>query len=95
MDGSEGVRWDSGSSSVGAGGVQATPTLSQHLGAAGAGSRARDKLRLNLDADVGLRRSPKLTGMNSVKNFCQFLKYIRFIPSRYLYNNLKQASTLQ
>ncbi|XP_071552185.1 bridge-like lipid transfer protein family member 1 isoform X2 [Panulirus ornatus] len=52
-------RRENGSISSGTG--QATPTTAQPLGGAGAGSRARDKLRLNFDSDV-IRKSPKLTG---------------------------------
>lgn len=56
-------RRDNGSISSGSGGSQQTPTTSsQPHGTAGAGSRARDKLRLNFDSDINIRKSPKLSG---------------------------------
>ncbi|XP_042203884.1 transmembrane protein KIAA1109 homolog isoform X4 [Homarus americanus] len=60
-EGIDNSRRENGSISSGA--SQSTPTTSsQPLGAAGAGSRARDKLRLNFDSEVNIRRSPKLSG---------------------------------
>ncbi|XP_069959318.1 bridge-like lipid transfer protein family member 1 isoform X14 [Cherax quadricarinatus] len=48
--------------SIDSSGSRSTPTTSQPLGTAGAGSRARDKLRLNFDSGVNIRKSPKLAG---------------------------------
>ncbi|XP_069163725.1 bridge-like lipid transfer protein family member 1 isoform X18 [Procambarus clarkii] len=48
--------------SIDGSGIRSTPATSQLLGTAGAGSRARDKLRLNFDSDANIRKSPKLTG---------------------------------
>lgn len=66
-------RRDNGSISSGSGGSQQTPTTSQPHGTAGAGSRARDKLRLNFDSDINIRKSPKLStgkkeGVNDKEN---------------------------
>ncbi|XP_064107532.1 bridge-like lipid transfer protein family member 1 isoform X2 [Macrobrachium nipponense] len=53
VEGTDANRRDNGSLSSGSGSGQPTPTLpAQTLGTAGAGSRARDKLRLNFDSDV-------------------------------------------
>ncbi|XP_042881836.1 transmembrane protein KIAA1109 homolog isoform X7 [Penaeus japonicus] len=61
-EGTDANRRDNGSISSGSGGSQQTPTTSgQPHGTAGAGSRARDKLRLNFDSDINIRKSPKLS----------------------------------
>ncbi|XP_050686161.1 transmembrane protein KIAA1109 homolog isoform X6 [Eriocheir sinensis] len=60
-EGLDGNRRENGGASSSSG-AQSTPPSSQK-GGAGAGSWARDKLRLNFDSDVHPRKSPKLSGV--------------------------------
>lgn len=63
-EGIDGNRRENGGASSSSG-AQSTPPSSQK-GGAGAGSWARDKLRLNFDSDVHPRKSPKLSGKEIV-----------------------------
>lgn len=60
-EGIDGNRRENTGGTSSSSGAQSTPPSSQ-LGGAGAGSWARDKLRLNFDSDVHPRKSPKLSG---------------------------------
>lgn len=60
-EGIDGNRRENTAGTSNSSGPQSTPPSSQ-LGGAGAGSWARDKLRLNFDSDVHPRKSPKLSG---------------------------------
>lgn len=59
-DGIDGNRRENGGPSSSSGAHSSPP--SSQIGGAGAGSWARDKLRLNFDSDVHPRKSPKLSG---------------------------------